>query len=233
MKNLMVYTNPQKKFNEENATLVKIHIDNSYDLGWKKEDLVIMTNFPFEYNGIKTTVVDDVWCDFDMVSNKIPVISNMLKYTIGEYFWYHDFDCYQAEKIDLEITHDLGLTDYGWSPKWCLGSFFFRDTARDVIRKLNDNIFTEGLGDERSLMKMDIEGRYERLNITYNFGQRRIPENYEKADKPLKALHFHPYYQDKRMPEKNIDAFMYGKNEMGVPLMPQRLIDIFQQHGIR
>lgn len=59
MKNLLVYINPKKRFSGEPLVLVKIQIDNSLDLGWKREDIILATNFSFEYNGIKSIVVSD------------------------------------------------------------------------------------------------------------------------------------------------------------------------------
>lgn len=52
MKNLLIYTNADKEFSEENKTLVKIHIDNSLELGWDRKDILLYTNFPYEYNGV-------------------------------------------------------------------------------------------------------------------------------------------------------------------------------------
>ena len=37
MKNLLIYVNPRKDFGEEEKIAIKIQIDNSLDLGWKKE----------------------------------------------------------------------------------------------------------------------------------------------------------------------------------------------------
>ena len=57
MKNLLVYLNPSKKFDKNNETMVKIQIDNILELGWKKEDVMLITNFPYERRGIKSIVV--------------------------------------------------------------------------------------------------------------------------------------------------------------------------------
>ena len=59
MKNLLVYVSPNKQFDDEHKILAKIQIDNSLDLGWKKEDIILATNFDYEYRGIKSVIVDD------------------------------------------------------------------------------------------------------------------------------------------------------------------------------
>ena len=50
MKQLLIYIGPTDKFDDEHEVLTKIQIDNSLDLGWKKEDILLVTNFPYEYN---------------------------------------------------------------------------------------------------------------------------------------------------------------------------------------
>jgi hypothetical protein len=52
MKNLLIYISPEHKFLPEYDKLVRIQIDNSLELGWKKEDIMLVTNFIFEYNGV-------------------------------------------------------------------------------------------------------------------------------------------------------------------------------------
>jgi hypothetical protein len=62
---------------------------------------------------------------------------------------------------------------------------------------------------------------------------RNIGQNYEIATKPIKVLHFHPHYRDTKLPASTLNMFMYGKNELKMPLMPERLIKIFHHHGIK
>jgi len=59
---------------------------------------------------------------------------------------------------------------------------------------------------------------------------RHVDTNYKLSDKPIKVVHFHPYYRG------NIDTlgtFMYGKNPLGFPLMNERLIKLFNNHGVK
>ena len=80
MKNLLIYTGPAKAFSAEDAQLAKIQIDNSLNLGWKRENLLLITDFSWEYNGIKSLVVPDgLYYDFDANANKARVIVYMFK----------------------------------------------------------------------------------------------------------------------------------------------------------
>lgn len=246
MKNILIYTNLSKKFNEENEVLIKVHIDNSLSLGYHPQDLLLYTNFPYSYRGIKAIDVGDVYCRFDMTSNKILVIRNLLrKGKLKGWYWYHDFDAYENHRIkfeDLKLdSFDLGLTGYGYKQQCNGGSFFFNEKSLDIfelwVAATMKNIRTRA--DEKSMTDMTYRQntldrkRYKYLNITYNFGMRNTGVNYKKADKPVKVLHFHPWYNDAILPYPTLQTFMYGKNPMNRPLMSRRLISIFQKHGIR
>lgn len=250
MKLVLLNVNPQKKFNKEKTSLIKIQIDNCIELGWDVNDIVLATNFPYEYRGVKSTLVaDDNYCGIDdsryafKVSTHIFVISELLERGLiekGMLYWYHDIDAYQEVPITEEELgldgKDLGLTDYGWSTKWNLGSIFFKESAKDIIWLLRDTIANEKIPDERAMRMLVGQGkvdkrRYKKLNITYNFGMRKIPIMWEMAEKPLKVIHFHPMYKDPDMPETTMNIFRYGKNELGIPLMSKRLMKLFDIHG--
>lgn len=245
MKNVLVYTNPKKEFSEENKTLVKIQIDNSLDLGWKREDILLFTNFPYEYNGVESKVVPNIYCPFDYTSNKIFVIFFLLATeTFDDVCWYHDFDAYQNEPFsNADFTgYDLLLTGYGYKPQCNGGSFFFKPKAIDLFDMWCWKIVhthPRTRADEKAMTDMTIRGkelsekRYRYINITYNFGMRHTEKNYAEALKPLQVLHFHPYYNDIHLPNSTKETFMYGKNPMGIPLMSSRLIKIFNKHGIK
>ena len=143
MKNLYIYTNPDKCFTGENINIVKLQIDNSIELGWDRKDILLYTNFEYEYNGVKSIIVDEIDIDWDRTSNKIFVIKDLMHKGLlveGELYWYHDFDAYQndiitAEELGLNNTTPIGLTGYGYKPQINGGGFFFinNDSSRDVF----------------------------------------------------------------------------------------------------
>ena len=250
MKNLLVYTGPSKKFSEEDATLAKIQIDNSLDLGWKKEDIIIATDFPYEYNGIKSLVVPDgLYYDFDKNANKLPVILYLTDQgLIGstELYWCHDFDAYELNKInqaELDLDgYDLGLVHYFYKTEWQFGSFFFKNTSKDILELLDYTIRTKphlSRNNEKTLTKLVKDNaidraRYKRLNVTYSIMKRYLTTVYNEASKPIKVLHFRPSDpKDERMADSALNMFMYGKNRLKIPLMTERLIKIFDHHGLR
>ena len=283
MKNLLIYTNSAKEFSDENKTLVKLQIDNSLDLGWKREDILLFTNFPYEYNGVKSKIVSDkLDVEWDRTSNKIFVIKDLLEKGLlqqGELYWYHDFDAYQnevitEEELGLNKEGQIGLTGYGYKNQINGGSFFFRvnwttySTFSAWCRKTLEIVRTRA--DEKTMTDMalrpikwrhesmgkwydtiKVEGaiawteptpdgseealtytEYKLLDISYNFGQRCPQLRYKHSKKPLKVLHFHPYYPfNNYNGYLNIDIFMNGHNKHKVPMMSDRLAKIFKQYG--
>ena len=239
MKNLLVYLNPLKRFNKEHKLLAKIQIDNSLRLGWKPEDIILVTNFDYEYSGVRATIIPDkYYCNFRPFSTKTVAVAYLLEFWLldpEEVYWAHDFDAYQQEKFDIVLTKPMAFSDYGYSSKPSLGSYFFTCEARDFFISLRNTIYDKQIEDERALVwltatrAMEIVDSYEKLNITYNFGMRKVEENWERADKPIKVVHFHPWGKD--LP--TLDIFMYGKNKLGFPLISKQLIKLFHKHGIK
>ncbi len=240
MKNILIFTHPLKKFNEETAQLVRLQIDNSYELGWKKEDIILVTNFDYEYNEIKSIVIPYLRCEFDPTSNKIPVIVYLLQNNMlpDNLYWYHDFDAYQNVYFDPpQLNRSFALCMYGYKPEWQCGGFFFYSTAQLIFQEwVNRMLIPRTRADEKTMKNMMNDGwmedKFEELNVSYNFTFRYVHRNYPKAEKPLKVVHFHPYYKDILMKDRALDIFL-GKNKLNIPLMSDRLIKIFNYHGIK
>jgi hypothetical protein len=249
MKNLLIYTGPDKKFSKEDLSLAKIQIDNSFNLGWRKQDLLLITDFPFEYNGIKSLVIPEgLYYEFDKNANKVPVIVYLINQGIidsGNLYWCHDFDAYELNRIsEAELgldSFDLGLVHYVYKPEWQLCSFFFKKSAVDIFELLDRTSRTRpwhSRNNEKTLTWLIKHNkikssRYKKLNVTYAVAKRYLRFTYEKALKPLKVLHFRPSDRDKLMPDTALNMFMYGKNSLKIPLMNDRLIKIFKYHRIR
>lgn len=249
MKNLLIYTGPQKKFSEEDAVLAKIQIDNSLDLGWKKENILFVTDFPFEYNGVKSQVLNEnVYYPFDPRANKIPVISHLIETGLiekDEIYWSHDLDAYENYKIDeselgLEDV-DLGLTHYTYKPEWQCASIFFKKSASDIFELIDQTTRAKpyrSRNNEKTLTKLTKGNkidpkRYKRLNPTYNLMKKYLQTIYPLAEKPIKVLHFRPSDHDPALPHPTLEIFMYGKNKLKMRLCSDRLIKIFKLHGIK
>jgi hypothetical protein len=202
MKNLMVYINPSKQFDSEHGRYVKIQINNSLKY-WRPDDIIFVTNFPYEYHGIRALELDNMYCDFDPKACKINVIYYLLKNNIiNDITWFHDLEAWQINPFDLILERDIGLADYGWKLKYNTGVIFFKPTAIDVFDLLRDEMYARKANEEPALHELwkinkgYIKDRIQRLNITYNFGKREHKHNLKIAELPLKILHFHPFREN-------------------------------------
>jgi hypothetical protein len=220
MKNLMVYINPSHAFTnsdwgDETDTLVKIQIDNSLRLGWDRKDIVLATNFPYEYNGVKAIVLgDDNYCEFSSgTPSKINAIVTMFRTGLidDDMYMFHDFDSFQL----VPITEDeiglpkcgIALTNYGYTKvykhvlsRWSTGTIFFNRDSHDVFEWIKTAVYKYTANEEVSLLALtrhDKHGICERvklLNLTYNlaFRRRDVELCYDSCEKPIRFVHFHP-----------------------------------------
>lgn len=267
----MTFVSQAKAFHKNYEAQVKVQIDNSLDLGWSRQDIILATNFSFEYNGIKSIIVsDDNFVPYCRQNSKIKTILELLNrgYINGkELYWFHDLDASQAEIMnEPEIAigeADMAMADNELKGWWYTGSFFFTSRARDIIQsmiKIQDLLMvvdemaitilsnkfdkedTEKLKNSYSpeiLKKIpkieNVDQRIKKINITYNFVPSiDVRECYDKATKPIKVIHFKPFgaFPMRGIPSL-INFYMYGKNDIKTVLMPERLINIYQKHGIK
>ena len=237
MKNLLAYTNPSKSFaTEEDKVMAKIQIDNALDLGWKREDIIIATDFGYEYSGIKSVLVEDknptTW---NLTQGKIVAITGLFAKGLieeGELYWFHDFDAFQFEPFlesELGLSgFDIGLTNSG-REMINGGSFFFNHKAKDIFDWTMDRIYKDHSTDEQKSFaylvtsgELNMKNRFKMMDHTYNLGVigiDRFQENYALAQKPIRVAHFHPY--------KKHHLSLYRD------MIPERMRVIFNKYGIR
>ena len=232
MKQILTYISPTKDFNEEHKMAVKIQIDNSLSLGWDIEDVLLITNFKYEYNGIQSHIIeDDNYCQHNFPATKIYVIDYLFRNGLikDEVYWYHDFDCFQLNPFgDVEFA-DVGLTNYGRMPRLCSASIFFKKTAEDIFKRLKEKVDADKVNEEVGIMRLlssnpDLKERVSLLNITYAFHKFNLRSCYKIVDRPIKAVHFH-------LTSDKYDFYVRGINKLNMVLIPERLIKIFNQNG--
>jgi len=227
MKNLLIYIGPEPKFGFEHEELTKIQIDNSLELGWKPEDIILMTNFPWKYRKVTALVVDGCYYADNGFNRSSKILAILKLFSLGlvkETIWFHDHDAFQLEVFgepDLMGT-DIGVTDHGWSSKWNAGSFFFTPNSEYIFQHILEKMDEDGIDEQDAFTQLLLDlviDNYFPLNITYNLGIYQIESNLEKANKPLLVAHFHPHKP------RHLNLF---RN-----LIPKRLMDIFNKYGLK
>lgn len=254
LKNLLIYISPTGSFDNDRpdltcndaGALAKIQIDNSLDLGWPKKDILLFTNFNYQYRGVKASVLKEVeFFERKPQASKINAIVKLFENEIikddGLYF-FHDLDAFQLEPMTVpELAmegFDLGLTDYGRVSRWNTGTIFFKKTAQDIFKQIQALMYQKNTDEEKALSlltetKKAIKKRVKKLNKTYNFTPYNLRSCYQMATKPLKIAHFHPLGGIRKLGIKKSLDFYAGQNKIQTPLITERLIKIFHRHGIK
>ena len=200
MKNILIYISPYKKFLDDGwgevDKLVKIQIDNSLSLGWQREDILLVTNFDYEYNGIKALVIgDENYCDFSPTASKINSIITLFDLGLIKdgIYWFHDLDAFQLtgiteSEVEQELGDaDMGITDYGLTTmnklrnlRWSTGTIFFKKGSKDIFDNWREEIYRYQANEEIILLEIlkkkrnqSLIERIKRMNITYNLATRK------------------------------------------------------------
>jgi len=256
----MIYISPTGSFknprpdlaSDDAGPLVKVQIDNGLALGWEKEDILLVTNFEYQYGGVKATVLKDVeFFERKPQASKINAIIKLFDNGMiqnREPYWFHDIDAFQLAPIteaEIDLSDDgIALTDYGGGIKfggegrWSTGTIFFKAGAEDIFRRMKEIYYEKNIDEEEALGLLvigdpDIRKRVKKINTSYNFTGYGFHSRYKNAIKPLKVTHFHPWAERRRAGIKDCLRFFKGENELNTPLITNQLIDLFNHHGVK
>lgn len=213
---------------------LSIQIENCLDLGWKKEDIIIGTNFKFEYKGIKSIILENSTCEYSPVMTKtLGIYELMNRGILTENFWVHDLDAWQNYTFEFPTEcKDIGFTT---SPSGLLeepprsinsGSYFVRPTAKDLVKYAIDvGNRTRCRNDEYAwnhinpAINSKFTDRVCFLNQTYNIGggMRR----YGLAQKPILVIHDRNLHSSQVKPRK----------EDGHVVISDRLLNLLKENN--
>jgi hypothetical protein len=239
MKLFYTYTSPQHQFGEEAVKLMQIQIDNNLELGRKLSDILLYTNFDYEYRGVRAIKIPDIYTAFDPTSNKVPVLLYLLERHLlpaDDLYWYHDLDVYECESFDPPAVTLFACARYAYKHDWQCGSFFFRisDELTSFMRRWNEEIefiptwseYAKTRTDEKALKSLVLQGilPVEELNHRYNHVFKYADWTYDRAVKPILASHFHPE-------PDSMARMVRGENKHGIPFVPARLRLLLQRYG--
>src|SRR6266404_934954 len=150
MKNLLVYIHPEKIFVYGTDALIRVQIDNSLELGWKRENILLVTNFDYQYNGVKAMVIgDENYCVHGPTSSTINAINTLFDLEVigDDLYWFHNIDAFQLEEnIELDLgVADMATTDsvdvfaegdkYFGAHRWDNAVIYFKKSSRDIFEQ--------------------------------------------------------------------------------------------------
>jgi|TARA_B100000035_G_scaffold313794_1_gene328342 hypothetical protein len=187
--------------NEELFKYFRAQIDWSLELGWTKEDIIIGTNFDFEYRGIESYHLYNI-CDFSGFNNFWYGAHELLSAEIiDDDFWLHDQDCWPNEFFTFPKFDGLiGGCEYIGTPQWNCGSIFVKKEAGQflgsIVSTMEENRHTPISSDEQVIVNLraieEIKHLFSSIDTTYNCGLTHFDLRYESATKPLKVCSFKP-----------------------------------------
>jgi len=177
--------------------LLGAQIDNSLELGWNIEDIILLTNFDYEFMGVKAINIpfnEFCWTGSKMFGLKWFFENNK----IDDIIWAHDLDCWQNIKFECpEIGQDVGASYYS-NPKFNGGSVFWKSSSKDIIDEIVNRITENKEEKEEPILNKvfkskEFRDRVSILNRTYNVGCSGFIPRFNNSLKPIHVCHFHPY----------------------------------------
>jgi hypothetical protein len=226
MKNVMIYNIVDHKRRHNNDELFKLfqsQIDNSLHYGWSKEDIIIGTNFKFEYKGIKSYHLTDI-CEFNIFNNKWYGMLELMKNGIlNDDFWFHDQDNWQINNISFpEFEGEIGAATYVRTPEWNTSAVYVKNTSLPVLEYIVNSMKMNPIqyqSDENWIaflrQNSEIKDYLHTLNTEYCVGYTYLDDRIKSANGPIRCLGFMPN-------TKSHEAF-YERN-----LIPEHLQNIFE-----
>ena len=200
MKRLMV-ANKQKNSKsrysfERTETSLKAQIDNMLEIGWETKDIILLTNFDFEFMGIKAELIK--LNDFCLTGSKLWGMKWLFDNgRVDEIIYASDLDCWQNIWFDCpEFEGDVGASQYS-NPKFNGGSVFWKPGSKDIVDEIVNALTKEKAKSEeptlnRIFKSEEYKDRVSILNSTYNVGCSGFAPRYERSFKPVRICHFHP-----------------------------------------
>ena len=180
--------------------MLSAQIANSKRLGWKSNDVFVVTNNVL----FKTKDARVFLCDLNKIcptGSKVFGLKLLFEHLVkindfskDEIFWLHDLDAWQNHSFFNQINIcDAGFCTYS-SPKINGGSQFWKVSGWDILESITSLILSNSANkEEPSIQKIcHNNDRVTILNSTYNVGCSGYVERFSRSLKPILVSHFHP-----------------------------------------
>jgi hypothetical protein len=173
--------------------LLKAQVENSIQVGWKAEDMIVVTNFDYEFMGVKAynTILNKTCLTGSKMFGLQWAFDNGL---IPDVVWASDLDAWQSVSFKEPKFKDVGITTYS-TTKFNGGSVFWRKSAKDII----DHVVTVIAAGENKeeptlnkLLKSDYKDRTTVVDTSFNVGCSGFIPRLYRAVKPIRVCHLNP-----------------------------------------
>jgi hypothetical protein len=228
------HSNSAKKYELESLKHeLNAQMENSLEMGWSPEKILVVTNFMFvqKNSAIRRLLLPDLNKDC-LTGSKMFAMRELFRLDmINEEVWIHDLDAWQNIPFDFPEFKDVGIAEYS-RPKYNGGSVFYKPAARDIVERVCQEIERDKEKREEPvlnrILRREYADRVTTLNSTWNVGCSGFVKRYQNAEKPIKVVHFHPTNRIAW------DTHVRDRNGLGEVSVSDRLKQLFvRQYGDR
>lgn len=177
-------------------TLIKAQIENSLNVGWDVNDIILLANFDFEFMGVKS--IQSALNKHCLTGSKMYGMKYLFDNDmVNDVIWAHDLDAWQSIPFYCPEFKDVGITCYSTS-KYNGGSIFWKNSSKDIVHKIIKKIEANSQNKEeptlnKILKSEKYKNRVTNINNTFNVGCSGYAKRWNRSVKPIRVCHFHPY----------------------------------------
>ncbi len=220
------YHGAKRYIDDELRKFFECQIDISLHLGWKTSDIILGTNFEFEYRGVVAHQLTNV-CTWSGFNNFwFGAIELLEKGIITEDFWLHDHDSWPNRYFEFpEFKGEVAGCEYVGTTEWNCGSIYCKSSSLDTLKYIkefltvnkevdlsSDEVFIAYLRKNPNPIQSNLVSIDTKYNVGVTHGQLRI----NSATKPINVLSFNPAVEKGRSRLKSSGVY----NEIPTNLLP-------------
>lgn len=209
MKQVIIYNQIQKEthggqryVDDELRNFLCCQIDISLHLGWNPDDIILGTNFDFEYKGVKSYILNDV-CEWSGFHNFwYGAIELMERGILTKDFWLHDHDSWPIKKFNFpKFAGEVAGCEYVGTSEWNCASIYCKSSSLETLQYIKDALIMnkeiEMSSDEVMIAILrknynPIQSRLTSINTRYNVGVTHGELRRDAAERPINVLSFNP-----------------------------------------
>lgn len=237
MKNVIIYNQINSNYHgasryidEDLIKFLHCQIDISLYLGWSPEDIILGTNFDFEYRGVKNYHLTKI-CDWSGFHNFwFGALELMEIGILTEDFWLHDHDSWPIQQFDFpEFNGEIAGCEYIGTKEWNCGSIYCKKSSKEILQYIvefltinkevdlsSDEVFISYLR-----ANSPIQQYLTSINTRYNVGVTHGHLRLNAATKPVNVLSFNPLLDKGR--ERLKSSGLYNE-------IPINLLSIYKKY---